>query len=104
MKLHGRLMLFSLGATIAYTLAYYFDWSLFQYYVAEGRFHISPLPESAGPPILFYGWLATAALAGTAIALATPRKWIARLLPDLVWLVGFVTLFAALMYELRWFL
>ena len=104
MKVHGRLMLFSLGATLAYTAAYYFDWSLFQYYVAEGRFHISPLPESAGPPILWYGWLANAALAGGAIALATPRALIARLAPDLVWLAGFVALFAALMYELRWFL
>ena len=104
MKSHGRLMLFSLAATLAYTLAYYFDWSLFQYYVAEGRFHIAPLPESAGPPILWYGWLATAALAGAAIALITPRRLIARFLPDSVWLVGFLALFAALMYELRWFL
>jgi len=32
-----------------------------------------------------------------------PRRLIARLLPDSVWLVGFITLFAALMYELRWF-
>jgi hypothetical protein len=104
MKVHGRLMLFSVVGSIAYTLAYYFDWSLFQYYVVEGRFHISPLPESAGPPILWYGWLATAALAGLAIALATPRRLIAWLLPDLVWLIPFVTLFAALMYEMRWFL
>jgi hypothetical protein len=104
MKSRGRLMLFSLGATLSYTLAYYFDLSLFQYYVAEGRFHVSPLPESAGPPILWYGWLAMAVLAGGAIALATPRALIARLLPDLVWLVGFVALFAAILYELRWFL
>jgi hypothetical protein len=103
-KVHARLMMFSLTATIAYTLAYYFDWSLFKYYVAEGHFHFSVLPESAGPPILWYGWLATAVLAGIVIALATPHRLIARLLPDLVWLTPFMALLAALMYEMRWFL
>jgi hypothetical protein len=97
-------MLFSAVAVVAYTLAYYFDWSLFQYYVAEGRFHVSPLPESAGPPILWYGWLATASLAGLAAAIAVPRRLLARLLPDLVWLVPVVALLAAVMYEMRWFL
>jgi hypothetical protein len=103
-KAHRRLMMFSLAGCIAYTLAYYFDWSLFQYYVAEGRFHISPLPETAGPPILWYGWLATAILAGLVVAVATPRSWLTRLLPDLVWLIPAAALFAALMYEMRWFL
>jgi hypothetical protein len=97
-------MLFSAVAVVAYTLAYYFDWSLFQYYVSEGRFHVSPLPESAGPPILWYGWLATASLAGLAAAIAVPRRLLTRLLPDLVWLVPVVALLAAVMYEMRWFL
>jgi hypothetical protein len=104
MKAHGRLMLFSVAACVAYTLAYYFDWSLFQYYIAEGRFHVLPLPASAGPPILWYGWLATAVLAGLAIALIVPRAWVARLPADLVWLIPFVAALAALMYEMRWFL
>ena len=104
MKVRGRLMVFSAAASAAYTLAYYFDWSLFQYYVAEGRFHFVPLPASAGPPILWYGWLATAVLAGLAIAIAVPRRLLARLPADLVWLVPFVAVLAALMYEMRWFL
>ena len=104
MKSHGRLMVFSFAACVAYTLAYYFDWSLFQYYLAEGRFHVVPQPESAGPPILWYGWLATAILAGLVIAFAHSRRVIARLPPDLVWLVPCAALFAALMYEMRWFL
>lgn len=104
MKVHGRLMMFSASASVAYTLAYYFDWSLFQYYVAEGRFHVLPLPASAGPPILWYGWLATAMLAGLVIAIAVPRRLLAWLPADLVWLVPFVAVLAALMYEVRWFL
>jgi hypothetical protein len=104
MNVHGRLILFSAVAVTAYTLAYYFDWSLFQYYVAEGGFHLTPMPESAGPPILWYGWLATASLAGLVVALAVPRRVLAWLLPDLVWLVPVVALVAAVMYEMRWFL
>jgi len=104
MKQHGRLMMFSLAAGVTYTLAYYFDWSLFQYYLAEGRVHFTPQPESAGPPILWYGWLATAVLAGCAIAFLAPRRLAAKLSPDLLWLIPVVLIVAALMYEMRWFL
>lgn len=104
MKGHTRLMVFSLTACIAYTLAYYFDWSLFQYYLDENRFHFAAQPNSSGPPILWYGWLATAVLAGGAFALVVPRRLRIRLLPDLVWLIPAALIVAALMYELRWFL
>jgi hypothetical protein len=104
MKSHGRLMVFSLIACIVYTLAYYFDWSLFQYYLEENRFHFTVQPPSSGPPILWYGWLATAVLAGGVIALAVPRRLLTRLLPDLVWLIPSALILAALMYEVRWFL
>ena len=102
---HSRLMIFSLAACIAYTLAYYFEWSLFQYYFAQNS--IGGFWEqggASGPPILWYGWLATAVLSGAAIAAAVPRRWAARLLPDLLWLVPIVLIFAALMYERRWFM
>jgi hypothetical protein len=104
MKSHGRLMVFSLIACTGYTLAYYFDWSLFQYYLDEDRFHFSVQPASSGPPILWYGWLATAALAGGAFALIVPQRLLTRFLPDLVWLIPSVLIAAALMYEVRWFL
>ena len=104
MKVHGRMMLFSMVGCFAYTLSYYFDWSLFQYYVNEGRIHFSPQPEAAGPPILWYGWLATAGLAGFAFAIVLPKQLAARFLPDLVWLIAVMALLAALMYEMRWFL
>jgi hypothetical protein len=97
-------MVFSLAACIAYTLAYYFDWSLFQYYLDENRFHFTAQSASAGPPILWYGWLTTAVLAGGVISLLVPRRLLTRLLPDLVWLIPSVLIVAALMYEVRWFL
>ena len=104
MRLRERLIVFSLAAGVAYTLAYYFDWSLFQYYLTENRFHVVPQPESAGPPILWYGWLGTAMLAGAIAAALVPPRLSARLPGDLLWLVPGVLMFAALMYEKRWFM
>jgi hypothetical protein len=103
-KGYARLMVFSLTACIAYTLAYYFDWSLFQYYLEENRFHFSVQPTSSGPPILWYGWLATAVLAGGVFALVVPRCLLTRFLPDLLWLTPVALIAVALMYEVRWFL
>ena len=104
MKTQPRAMIFSLVASLTYTLAYYFDWSLFQYYLAVNRFHFSPQGAEAGPPILWYGWLATACLAGALAALIVPKRLAARLSPDLLWLVPAVLIVAALMYEKRWFM
>ena len=104
MKVDARLMVFSLIACIAYTLAYYFDWPLFQYYLDENRFHFTVQPASSGPPILWYGWLATAILAGGALALVVPRRLLSRFLPDLAWLIPSALIVAALIYEVRWFL
>jgi hypothetical protein len=103
MQTQVRLMVFSLVACIAYTLAYYFEWSLFRYYFAENSIGFWEQGTS-GPPILWYGWLATAVLAGVVVAVALPPRWITRLLPDLLWVVPVVLIFAALMYERRWFL
>jgi hypothetical protein len=67
-------MVFSLVACVGYTLAYYFEWSLFQYYFAENS--IGGFWEqggASGPPILWYGWLATAVIAGGIAAMAIPK-------------------------------
>ena len=100
MRRYPRLMLFSLAACAVYTLAYYFDWSLFRYYLGTG----TSAPDAAGPTILWYGWLATAVLAGAAVAFLLPRQVLARLSPELAWLVPAIAMLAAFMYELRWFL
>lgn len=95
---------FSLAALIAYTLAYYFDWPLFRFYLASGQFSVMPLPESAGPPILLYGWVLTAVLAGLLFSMLVPRTLAARMPPDLLWLVPIAAMAAAFFYELRWFI
>jgi len=104
-KTHARLMMFSLIGSIAYTLAFYFDWSLFQYDLATHSVHFLAHDTEAGPPlILWYGWLATAVLAGGVFAAITPSRLSARLLPDLLWLIPVVLIFAAVLYEKRWFM
>jgi hypothetical protein len=97
-------MVFSLTACVAYTLAYYFDWPLFRYYLAENRFSFFSSAASAGPPILWYGWVALAILTGGALAWSLPPRLTARLSPDLLWLVPGALILAALTYEMRWFL
>jgi hypothetical protein len=103
MSLAPRLIVFSLAGGIAYTLAYYFEWSLFQYYLTDNRILFFWQGAGSGPPILWYGWLGTAVIAGGAAALIVPPKWAARLPADLLWLLPLVLIFAALMYEKRWF-
>src|ERR1700680_523649 len=97
-------MAFSLASCIVYTLAYYFVWSVFRYNLGETGFYFSSAAASAGPPILWYGWLALAILAGGGMALVLPPRFVARLPPDLLWLVPSALIVAALMYEMRWFL
>jgi hypothetical protein len=99
----GRLSVFSLTGLVGYTLAYYFDWPLFRYYLASGQISIMPQPDSAGPPILLYGWVLTAVLAGLVVCLLVPRALAARIPPDLLWLVPVAATAAAVLYELRWF-
>lgn len=101
---YGRLNVFSLAACVAYTAGYYFDWPLFRYYLASGRFSFGVQPESAGAPILWYGWLMAAILVGVLAAAIVPRAVTLRMPPDLLWIVPMGSVFAALLYEARWFL
>lgn len=104
MILGSRLMVFSLVAAVAYSLAYYFDWSLFRYYLEDSRIAFFNQAAGEGPPILWYGWLATAVLAGGMAAFIVPRKLAEKIPADLIWLLPLVLIFAALMYEKRWFI
>jgi len=101
---YGRLTIFSLAACFAYTAAYYLDWPLFRYYLDSGRFSFSTQPESAGAPILWYGWLLMAALVGIAAAIILPRTTALRMPPDLLWIIPAGGVLAAFLYEARWFL
>ena len=96
-------MVFSLTASIAYTTAYYLDWPLFRYYLGSDTFSFGVQAESAGAPILWYGWLAIAALIGALFAAIVPGRVASQLPPDLLWIIPATTTIAAFLYELRWF-
>lgn len=89
-----------------YALSFPYDLQLFMYYPVTGEFAWHPLPETSGPPINWYGWMATAALGGAvagALAMLLPERWAARL-ATLSW-VAPVAAMAVLTYLARaWFL
>ena len=43
-----------------------------RYYPLQGRFYLEAQPEAAGPPILWYGWLLTAAAASAVLSVLVP--------------------------------
>jgi hypothetical protein len=98
----SRLIVFSLAASAAYTLAYYFDWPLFVYDLGGGVRFFVQAPN--GPAILWYGWIATAILAGAIFAALVPPRLVARFLPDLLWMLPGILIVAAFVYEKRWFM
>jgi hypothetical protein len=100
--LPARAMLFSMAAMIVYTIAEYDNWSFLRYYLLGG-FSFGARGGEAGHFILWYGWVATAALAGLVIAALAPKKLLARLPADLVWMVMIAAILAVAVYEKRWF-
>jgi hypothetical protein len=100
----GASLIFSMLFAVAYTLCFYFNWPLFAYYPQVNEFHLSTaLQSQLGPPILWYGWLATAALVSVSPAIVIPRALSARLWPGLAWAVPGAMVVAILIYEKRWF-
>lgn len=98
-----RLMMFSLASSVAYVFAYYFNISLFEYYPLTGELRFGSATDPTGQTVHLYGWLASAALVGAAVALVLPRSWAARIPPDLIWAFAVVLVVAVFMYERRWF-
>ena len=85
-----------------YTASFYWDLAPFRYYPETREFHWQMTPE-AGPPILWYGWLVTAALASAGIAMLVPDRWADRLGSEWVWALPVVAVVVILIYEMRWF-
>ena len=94
--------IFSLLFGALYVVCFYVDIALFRYYPEVGEFHWQMTPD-AGPAILWYGWLAVAALASAAVALLVPAKLADRLWSGWVWLSPLITVIVILIYETRWF-
>jgi glucan phosphoethanolaminetransferase (alkaline phosphatase superfamily) len=99
----GRAAVFSIVFGIAYTVAFYFSWALFKYYPLVRQFHIEDQGKPAGPPISWYGWLATALVISLPIALIIPRRLSDRIPAAWVAIIPALLILIVLVYEKRWF-
>ena len=100
---YSSLKIFTIVFGALYTICFYVDISLFRYYPEVGQFHWQMTPD-IGPPILWYGWLAVAALGSAAIALLVPSKWADQLASIWVWLLPVLVVIVILVYEFQlWF-
>lgn len=84
------LPIFSVAFAVLYTIAMYFNLALFVYYPQVNQLHWRDQPGLPPPPMYWYGWLATAAIAAAAVSIlcaAFPARWSARLWSGLVWAV-----------------
>ena len=105
MTQHARLAIFSLVSATVYVLAYNFGWQAFRYYPLLNRFSIEALPpKPSGPTMMYYGWMATAAIAGLFVALIVPNKYAAKVPSATGWIVPLLLIAFTLVYEKHWFL
>ena len=69
----------------------------------RARFYLTAHADD-GPAILWYGWLATAALMSIPVALLVPRRIADRVWNELSWLVVVGSIVAIFIHESRWFI
>jgi hypothetical protein len=103
-----RLKVFSIVFGAAYLALFLYSelskQAMFRYYPVLGAFSRGALPlETAGPPILWYSWLAGATAVSVVMSLLVPRRWAERLPQEWVWGVPAALLIGILVYERRWF-
>jgi hypothetical protein len=98
----SRLTVFSVVFGILYLVSFYYDLALFRYYPEVGEFHLLR-NDRLGLVILWYGWIATSALASACIAFAVPRTLADRVTPSLAWIIPTAVVIGMLIYERRWF-
>ena len=104
MDLLSASKVFSTVFGIAYFVTFYSSWSPFLYYPEQNAFHIAQQLPSAGPPILWYGWLAVATVVSAVIAVIVPPPLVRKLPPTVFWIVPALLLLVVFFYEKRWFL
>ena len=98
----SRLTIFSILFGVFYLVAFYYDLALFRYYPEVSQFHVLR-NDGLGVVILWYGWIATSALASAAIAVAVPKSLADRLGPSWAWIIPTAVTVGMLIYERRWF-
>jgi hypothetical protein len=94
MNTRSRFGVFAVTFAAVYAAVYYFavdyNWALFSYGPAVGKWTLFTRPASAGPTMFWYGWIATAASAGAAVGLVVcllPENLGARIWSGFAWLV-----------------
>jgi hypothetical protein len=107
---------FAVGFAAYYAPAYCFtggtstfSWPLFTYFPAVEEWHwfLVPGSDTLGPPMWWYGWIASATLVGLAaavIALLLPERATAKLWTTLVWTVPILAFVFLANWELVWFI
>jgi hypothetical protein len=102
-RLISALTVFSLVFPVIYTVAYYNEWVLFWFYPLVGELHLSLQPTTFGPSMMFYGWIAIAAVVALAAALVVPSRWAVHLWAGWSWVVPLAATLFTFVYETRWF-
>ncbi|MSP94431.1 MAG: hypothetical protein EXR00_04115 [Alphaproteobacteria bacterium] len=108
---------FAVGFAIYYAPAYCFtgadssfSWPLFTYFPAAEPAHwqwgLVPGNETLGPPMWWYGWIASATIVGliaAVIALLLPARATEKMWSTLFWTVPIAAFVFLLNWELVWF-
>jgi hypothetical protein len=71
MNLEKLFPVFAAAFAVIYLLAVTENWALFTYHPKLGEWEWLARPARTGPPMYWYGWLATSALGATAVSLLT---------------------------------
>jgi glucan phosphoethanolaminetransferase (alkaline phosphatase superfamily) len=94
--------IFSTFFGLVYAIVFYMEWALFRYYPETRAFHITQHRQD-GPAILWYGWLAVAAIVSAALAFAVPRRMAERVPNEVVWGMQIALVVIMFIYEKQWF-
>ena len=81
---------FAVAFALAYLVAVWKNYALFTYHPAIRQFGFGTQKPVDGPAMYWYGWIATAAIAGTVAGLTAcrlPEKLAQRLKSDWAWVV-----------------
>jgi hypothetical protein len=100
---YSSFKIFSIVFGIFYTAFFITLWSPFRYYPQDNQFSFGVLGPEAGPPILWYGWVAAAFVASAVVALLVPRRLADRLWHGFTWVLPAITIVVILIHERRWF-
>jgi hypothetical protein len=107
---------FAIGFALFYAPGYAFtgntsmvSWPLFTYFPAidQWKWLLVTGNDNSGPPMWWYGWIASAVIVGLVfalISLALPERAIRNVLATLVWIVPICAFIFLLNWELSWFI